>query len=261
MNKAKMLRSRLKYARSVIAAGRTHAEDIVAGIQTLHGADAIDPVATRAELLGRCDLLARTTNQYETDSKALDQELTEDIQARDERDQKAGLLGEILVTVRGRARPAPDSMRIYRLDERNPENREGLAQYAADVQGLLQQNPGVLTDALGNSVTTAELASNIGVPLDTYRSALDDVAREARETERARAIRDRTELRFRRVLQNVAAIIIAYLRLAGMDELAARIRFTPPRPGVTPGDELPGDELPDPELPDPELPDDAPIST
>lgn len=260
---AKSVRSRLKYARSVIAAGRTNADDIVVGIQTLHGADTIDPVVVRGELLSWCDLLARTTNEYEADSQALGQELAEDIRARDGRDGSAGLLGEILVSVRGRAREhlGPDSVRTYRLDERNPENREGLSRYAADVQRLLEQNPAVLTDVLGSSVTTTELAGSIGAALGTYRSTLDDVAREARETERARAIRDRTELRFRRVLQNVAAIVIAYLRLAGKDELAARIRFTPPRPGVTPGDDEPSDELPGDELPDPELPGDAPITT
>jgi hypothetical protein len=71
---------------------------------------------------------------------------------------------------------------------------------------------------------------------------------------------DRTALRFRRVLQNGAAIVIAYLRLAGKDELAARIRYTPPRPGITPGDDQPGDDQPDTDLPDPELPGDEPIT-
>lgn len=255
---AKPVRSRLKFARSVIAAGRTHADDIVSGIQTLHGADAIDPAATRNEILSSCNLLARTTDQYAADNQVLAQEMAEDILAREKRDQRAGFIGELLVTARGcvRDRLGPESLRIYRLDERNPQNREGLARYAADVQGLLQQNPVTLTDVLGNSIVTTELAGNIGDALSTYRSALDDVAREARETQRARAIRDRTEQRFRRVLQSVAAIIVAYLRLAGMDELAARLRPIPPRPGVSPVD-----DQPDTDLPDPELPDDAPVTT
>lgn len=255
---AKHVRSRLKYARSVIAAGQANADDIVVGIQTLHGADAIDPVATRAEILARCTFLARTTNEYEAASQVLGQELAEGLLARNQRDQKADLLGEILVSVRGRVRDhlGLESQRLYRLDERNPENREGLARYAADVQLLLQQNPRVLTDVLGSSVTTTDLAGNIGAALSTYRSALDDVAREARETERARALRDRTAQRFRRVLQNVAAIIIAYLRLAGKDELAARIRLTPSRSGAAPDE-----DEPDLELPDPELPGDEPVTT
>lgn len=259
---AKSVRSRLKFARSVIAAGRANADDIVAGIQTLHGADAIDPAATRNEILSSCNLLARTTDQYAADEQVLDQETTEDILARDKRDETAGFVGELLVTVRGcvRERLSPESLRIYRLDERNPQNREGLARYAADVQGLLQQNPAVLTDVLGSSIVTTDLAGNIGAALSTYRSALDDVAREARETQRARAIRDRTEQRFRRVLQNVAAIIVAYLRLAGMDELAARIRAVPPRTGVTPGDDQPGDDSPDIALPEPEPPVAAPVT-
>jgi hypothetical protein len=245
---AKQVRSRLKFARSVIAAGRTNADDIVAGIQTLHGADAIDPVATRTEILSRCDLLARVTNEFETDCQVLDQEAAEDILAREKRDDAASVLGEILVTVRGctRDRLGPEALRVYRLDERNPENREGLARYAADVQGLLQQNPVMLTDdILGSSVATVELAGNIGTALGTYRDALDDVAREARETERARMNRDRTEQRFRRVLQSVAALIVAYLRLAGKDELAARIRFPHPRSGITPGDDQPDTDLPE----------------
>lgn len=253
---AKPVRSRLKFARSVVAAGRTHADGIVVGIQTLHGADAIDPAATRNQILTSCDLLARTTDQYAADNQVLDQEITEDILARGQRDQAADFVGEILITVRGcvRDRLGQESLRIYRLDERNPENREGLSRYAADVQGLLQQNPVTLTDVLGSSIATVDLAGNIGEALTTYRGALDDVAREALETQRARAIRDRTELRFRRVLQNVAAIIIAYLRLAGMDELAARLRAIPPRTGVTPGDDQPGDDSPGDDSPGVDLP-------
>jgi hypothetical protein len=63
--------------------------------------------------------------------------------------------------------------------------------------------------------------------------------------------RDESEARFRRVLHNVAAILVGYLRLAGLDELADHIRPTrartsvavdPEQPGAEPAE--PGSELP-----------------
>jgi hypothetical protein len=216
----------LKYARSLVAAGRGNIDRIVTGIQALHGPEAIDPARTRAEILGQCDLLARSTDEHRANSEACGQELAEDILAREDRDGKGVQLRDVVVAVRGEARECfgPEILRIYRLDEPIPESREGLARYAGAVVTLLEQNPHAGASVLGKPVTTTDLATPVTTALGTYRGALDNVAREARETELARVRRDESEARFRRVLHNVAAILVGYLRLAGLDELADRVR-------------------------------------
>jgi hypothetical protein len=244
----------LKYARSVVAAGRGNVDRVITGIQALHGPGAIDSERTRAEILGQCDLLARSTDEHRANSEACGQELAEDIQARDDRDGKAAHLRDVVVAVRSDARECfgPELLRVYRLDETTPVSREGLGRYVSAVVTLLEHNPRASVNVLGNAVTTSDLARPLTTALAPYRVALDDVAREARESEVARVRRDESEARFRRVLHNVAAILVGYLRLAGLDELADRIRPTRARTSGIVDPELPDTE---PAEPDSELPD------
>lgn len=247
---------RSKYARQVVAAGRRHVDEIINGIQALHGPGAIDPTHTRAEVLGNCDLLARATDEQQASSRALDQDLAEDILFRDARDVAGTHVNHVLVAVRGEAREhfGPEVLRIYRLDERIPTSQEGLAGYAGDVQVLLEQNPRAAITVLGKAVTTTEQAQSLLQAVTTYRGALDTVVREARETELARVRRDEAEARFQRVLHSVAGIMVGYLRLAGLDALADRIRPTRVRTSGALDPDLPDTEPPDAELPGPELP-------
>jgi hypothetical protein len=247
----------LKYARSVVAAGRGNADRIITGLQALHGPGAFDLARTHAEILGQCDLLARSTDEHRANNEACGQEHAEDILARDDRDGKATHLRDVVVAVRGDARECfgPELLRVYRLDEGTPVSREGLARYVSAVVTLLEQNPRAAINVLGNAVTTQDLARPLTTALEPYRTALDNVAREARESEIARVRRDESEARFRRVLHNVAAILVGYLRLAGLDELADRIRPTRARTSGTVDPDLPDTELSEPDI---ELPGDAP---
>jgi hypothetical protein len=254
---------RSKYARQVVAAGRRHVDEIIAGIQAHFGPGVIDPARTRAEILGQCDLLARFADEQQASSRALDQDLAEDILFREARDVAGGHVNDVLVAVRGEVREhfGPDVLRIYRLDERLPTSQEGLAGYAGDVQVLLESNPRVAITVLGKAVTTTEQADVLARTLATYRTALQDVVREARETELARLRRDEAEARFQRVLTSVAGIMVGYLRLAGLDALADRIRPTRARTSGAVDPDLPATEPPDVETPGPELPDlDAPAA-
>ncbi|WP_428267397.1 hypothetical protein [Haliangium sp.] len=236
----------LKYARAVIAAGRLYADDIVTNIQTRWGADAIVPERTRAELLGFCDLLARTTEEFEAQEAAVAKDLADDIEARAERDQAFAELSELLVAVRSRVRESLGqvSLRLYRLDERSPNGYEALGRYVGDVLVMLEQSPRTGETALGEVVDTAALAAAVSAALTRYRAALDTVAREARETETVRNARREHEARFRRVLVSVAMFLEHYLRLAGDDALADRVRPTRGRAGGEGDLELPSDGEP-----------------
>jgi hypothetical protein len=243
----------IKYARGVVATGRLNVEQIVTNILTLHGANAIDPARTDAEIRGHCDLLARTTDEHQECNQALIQSIARGIQVREQRDVSAAALHDTVVGVRrsGRDNFKLETLRIYRMDESIPVSHEGLAKYVAEMHGLLVQNPYTVTDVLGKDITTTELATILNAPLQVYRTTLDDVVREAREAERARMLRDQSASRFRRVLHNVAAIVAGYLRLAGLDELADRIRPTRARTSGAVAPELPDTDSPVVALPEP----------
>ena len=201
-------------------------------------------------------MLVRAAGEHQTNTAALDQALAEGIQVRDERDEQATVLRDMLIATRGEVRECfgGDSLRIYRLDERNPASREGLARYAGAVLALLEQNPRTEVDVLGKAVSTMEMAASLSAALGAYRSGLDNAAREARETEIARVRRAQSEARFRRVLFNVAAILVGYLRLAGLDALADRIRPKRARGGAAVDPEAPDTEEPAPDVPAPDVP-------
>jgi hypothetical protein len=247
---------RLKYARQVVAAGRRHVDEIIAGIQAHFGPDVIDPEHTRAEILGKCNLLERCADEQQASSRALDRDLAEDILSREDRDAKAQHVNDVLVAVRGEAREyfGADVLRIYRLDERIPTSLEGLASYAGDVHGLLESNPRAVVNVLGKAVTTGEQALVLDQALSAYRTALQNVAREARETELARVRRDEAEARFQRVLASIAGIVVGYLRLAGLDALAERLRPTRARTSGAVDPDLPDTEPPDADLSGPDRP-------
>jgi hypothetical protein len=246
---------RFKYARQVVAAGRRHVDEIIAGIQAHFGPDVIDPERTRAEILGQCNLLERCADEQIASNRALDRDLAEDILSREDRDARAQHVTDVLVAVRGEAREyfGQDVLRIYRLDERLPTSLEGLASYAGDVQGLLESQPRAVINVLGKAVTTTEQAVVLGQALGTFRTALQNVAREARETELARVRRDEAEARFRRALTSVAGLMVGYLRLAGLDALAERIRPTRARTSGAVDPDLPDTEPPDAEPAEPDL--------
>jgi hypothetical protein len=218
----------IKYARGVAATGRLNADPIILGIQRRFGEQAIEPAAARVLILGNCDLLDRLTGGFEASIVALAKESTEDILAREARDGAHGALARLLGSTRTRCRDSfgETEMRAFRLRARNPTSYEGMLRYASDVVAVMEQNRRTATDAFGVTFDTQVMAAALRPAVEAYRQTLDVVAREQRETEQARAARTLAEEQFREGLVNIAAIIEAHLRMAGMDELADRVRPT-----------------------------------
>lgn len=244
----------LKYARAVVAIGRIQVDRMVASMVREYGAEIVEPARLRAQLLADCDLLDLVLAAFEASSTALAQDLTDDILAREQRDIGFQAVSRILVSTRGRVREnlGETEMRAYRLHERSPGSHESMVRYASEVLVLMDGNPRTAVDAFGNELDTGALVAALRPALEDYRGKLATVVREQRETQQARAARDVAEQRFRRVLVNVASIVEAYLRLAGDDALADRVR--PTRARAAGEVEI---DLPVPEQP-PEAPKDEP---
>jgi hypothetical protein len=238
----------LKYARAVVAIGRIQVDRMVAAMVREYGAEIVEPARLRAQILADCGLLDLVLAAFEASSTALAQDLTDDILAREQRDIGFQAVSRILVSTRGR-------VRAYRLHERSPSSHEPMVRYASEVLALMDGNPRTAVDAFGNELDTGALVAALRPALEDYRGKLATVVREQRETQQARAARDVAEQRFRRVLVNVASIVEAYLRLAGDDALADRVRPTRARAAGEVEIDLPAPEQP-PEAPkdEPSLP-------
>lgn len=238
----------IKYARGVVAIGRLNVDPVILAIQRRFGEQAIEAAPARALILGHCDLLERLTGDFESSIITLAQESTEDILAREGRDSAHLALARLLGSTRTRMRDSfsETEMRVYRLRGRNPTSYEGMLRYASDVVALMEQNPRSATDAFGATFDTQVMAAALRPAVATYRQSLDDVTREQRETQQARAARTLSEELFRDALVNIAAMIEAYLRMAGMDELADRVRPTLARTSGEAESDLPVTPAPEP---------------
>lgn len=244
MNRTMM--HQLKYARAVSAIGRRHVDRMVEAMVREYGDVIVVPERLRAQILADCDLLDLVLGELERSNTALAQDLTDGILARAQRDGGHESVSRILVGMRARVREnlGETAMRAYRLHERSPGSHEPMARYASEVLALMEQNPRATVDAFGNPFDTGALVAALRPALEDYRDKLATVVREQRQTQQARAARDAAEQRFRRVLVNVAAIVEAYLRLAGDDDLADRVRPTRARASGEVESDLPAPEQP-----------------
>ena len=229
MTISKMTSHQLNYSRAVISAGQTHLDALVAGLGQRYSAFSAERIDQTRALLGfHGDLLAQVAGEYEAAASALAQDEAEDIMARDQRSTAAGQLTRLLSACRSRVREnlGEDALRIYRLDRTTPVAQEALRRYGAEVLGLLEQNPRTAEDVFGDAFSTATLTVKLAPAVAALQSALAEVAREERETQSARTARNQAEERFRATISNIAAILEAHMRLAGLAEQADRIRPT-----------------------------------
>lgn len=238
----------IKYARGVVAIGRLNVEPAIAGIQRRFGAQAIEAAVARSLILGHCDLLERLTGEFELSITTLARESAEDMLAREKRDSLHQTVSKMLVGARTRMRDSFDETetRAFRLNGRTPTSHEGVLRYASDVVALMEGNPRTATDAFGATFDTQVMVAALRPAVEMYRQALQDVTREQRETQQARAARTLAEDQFRDGLVNIAAIVESYLRMAGLDELADRVRPTLARTSGEGEAELPATPAPAP---------------
>lgn len=244
--RTKQVVDRQKEAQAVIAAGRTHATELVTLLSERQG-----PLLKRGEKLPdyglQIELLVRqleqsTAHLVQTDD-AYQRELLDDEGPRRERDEATeGLavylieLREVLTGLYGAQVLLPAG-----FSQQTPRDSVLLSRFASQVQSALGAvtlpAPRVKGAQVDIKATVAEL--------DKRRARLDAavaaVARETREAQAAMSLRNDAQDQFDDVYAQVSTVFSGLLRLAGKPDLADRVRPTiarradkPEAPGPTP---------------------------
>lgn len=229
--RTKQVVDRQKEAQAVIAAGRTHATELVTLLSERQG-----PLLKRGEKLPdyglQIELLMRqleqsTAHLVQTDD-AYQRELLDDEGPRRERDEATeGLavylieLREVLTGLYGAQVLLPAG-----FSQQTPRDSVLLSRFASQVQSALGAvtlpAPRVKGAQVDIKATVAEL--------DKRRARLDSavaaVARETREAQAAMSLRNDAQDQFDDVYAQVSTVLSGLLRLAGKPDLADRVRPT-----------------------------------
>lgn len=237
--RTKQVVDRQKEAQAVIAAGRTHATELVTLLSERQG-----PLLKRGEKLPdyglQIELLMRqleqsTAHLVQTDD-AYQRELLDDEGPRRERDEASeGLavylieLREVLTGLYGAQVLLPAG-----FSQQTPRDSVLLSRFASQVQSALGAvtlpAPRVKGAQVDIKATVAEL--------DKRRTRLDSavaaVARETREAQAAMSLRNDAQDQFDDVYTQVSTVLSGLLRLAGKPDLADRVRPTTARRGDKP---------------------------
>jgi len=237
---SKQVTDREKSTRAVAAAAETHAADIAAGFQRelaphLHKGETLPDVALLARLIGR---------RLESDSIALvaadqahEQELSDDAGPREDRDTAAQKVRSVLVDVRAAvdATFGPRVLTVLGLAPAVPVDPSVLATTAEAVSRALKDTSIKLPKPkrAGMKLDRAAFAGDIDAELPALHNALQTVAREDREkeaTQRAKnGAMDRNDVTFSRGAEWLSASAL----VAGLDDIAAKVRPSGRRPGRT----------------------------
>ena len=241
--RTKQVVDRQKEAQAVIAAGRTHATELVTLLSERQG-----PLLKRGEKLPdyglQIELLMRqleqsTAHLVQTDD-AYQRELLDDEGPRRERDEATEGLAVYLIELREVITGLYGAQVLLPagFSQQTPRDSVLLSRFASQVQSALGAvtlpAPRVKGAQVDIKATVAEL--------DKRRARLDSavaaVARETREAQAAMSLRNDAQDQFDDVYAQVSTVLSGLLRLAGKPDLADRVRPTIARRGDKP--EAPG---------------------
>lgn len=209
---SKQVTDREKSARAVVASAEAHAAE-----------------AARALEAANRDLVRA--------DEAHEQELSDDSSSRSLRDEKADALRDTLSDLRNAVSVTYGDvgLQLLQLADPAPGDPSALAQYARNVANALTNDAVDLPRPRrpGLRLDRRALADEIHAHLPALESALEAVAREAREAERTLSAKTAAMERNDQVFARTAGWLAATFRLAGLDDLAARVRPSAQRPGRT----------------------------
>ncbi|MFO0579619.1 MAG: hypothetical protein U1A78_36940 [Polyangia bacterium] len=246
---SKQVVDRQKEAQAVLAAGTTHATEIVKGLTGL-----LQPELGRGEKLPDLSLLlqlmTRTLATAEQEMVAADEayqhELLDDAAPRQARDDAAEALRQRLIDLRDTLRGlyGEPLVQAAGFTSQTPLDPMLLSRFAGQISEALRKVTLPKPRLPGLKLNAAELSTE----LDDLRAALDralgDVARETREAQAAASERQARQDRFDERYAGIANLLIGLLRLCGKPDLAARVRLSWRRSPSEPAD--PADPAPTP---------------
>ena len=171
-----------------------------------------------------------------TDRQYRDQKARESISRRHRDDQVDSVTSEVL----GLRKALTGILSDDKLAEL------GFARRTPTRPEVLQEQASHLVERLGDSesdmsgsryrnlqLDVSDLAQELNVAVEALQTASDDLVREERETEVLKLAKDEALTTYNQSFLWIARTVEALCRLAGLDEVAKRVRPSQRRPGVT----------------------------
>jgi hypothetical protein len=128
--------------------------------------------------------------------------------------------------------------KLVGLDTALAARADQLQHQADGVARALTTNPAPAPLHEGASVNLAVIAANIESKRAALQAALDKVALEERELQSTMSLRDQATARWTRTYSGVAMILSGMATLAGLDDLAAKVKPTERKRAGIPEDEV-----------------------
>ncbi len=193
------------------------------------------PFATTLELFAK-KLAASRDLMVETDRAYRDQRTRETL-FRGRRDEQVAAVNSAVVGLR---RAFTGFYRDEMLAEvgfarRTPQQPRELLEQATHLAVRLADPDLELTGSRFDDVEleVPKLAQKLAAPVDQLKLASDELAREERQTEALKLVKDEALAEHNKRFVWIARTVESFCRLAGLDEVAKRVRPSGRRPGVT----------------------------
>jgi hypothetical protein len=246
---SKLVTDREKSARAVVAAAESHAAAAGGGVRkllasALKSGEKMPDLELMIALVGRT--IGSTSKRLTEADAAHERELGDDAGPREERDEAAAEVRSLLVDLRAAVDTVygPTGLRKLGIDAAVPSDPSVLASLGARVREALVDKKVKLPKARrgGLNIDRGAFASGLETHLPKLKSALKSTAKEAREADETLRGKQTAQRDYDLAFSRGAAWLSATFALAGLDELAGKVRPSGRRPGqVT---EQPSDEDP-----------------
>ena len=221
--------NRIRISRSVVASGRIHGEIAAKALaERLTQLGLTPPAEPLAWVEVLVSLLEADTRLLSEVEQAYVQEQSDDPAARTTRDDATAELYTVIGEARGYCTTAfgAETTAAYGFRGPTPQGPKPLAEYARTIVGLLRATPAQKQARFGTTVDTERIADEIDPSLALLEAALAQVETEERELQSALTTRDRQLATWTTTYQSVAAMLMGMHRLAGLEELADRVKPT-----------------------------------
>jgi hypothetical protein len=253
---SKQVTDREKSARAVTAAAETHAASIAQGFAReltpyLKAGEAMPDVALLVRLSGRKVLadhstLSRADHEHEL-------ELADDAGPREAREESAGKVRGVLLDLRAAldAIYGARGLSLLGLSAAVPVDPSVVATTAGNVHKALLDPKIKLPKPkrAGMKLERADFAAELGGELPALQKALAKVAKEEREKEATQRAKNEAMAKNDATFTTCAGFVAASCQLAGLPDIAAKVRPSGRRPGQTATEDTEGETEAEPETP------------
>lgn len=245
---SKQVTDREKSARAVEAAATTHAAQIALGFERdltphLQAGEKLPDVGLLVRLVGR-KILADSAALVAADG-AHERELADDAAPREDRDDAAARVRSLLVDLRAAVESTYGArgLTVLGLGEAISVDPSVLATAGAGAQKALKDAALQLPKPkrAGMTLDRAAFAQEIAAELPALQKALARVATEDREKEGTQRAKNEAMVKSDATFTSGASFLAASCQVAGMSDIAAKVRPSGRRPGRVATEDDPGE--------------------